>query len=388
MESSTHPRQYWTKIAARIARPVLAALAQGQLKATMPVEIAPTSTRTDRPNFTYLEALGRLLCGLAPWLELGDDGTPEGQLRAELAQLARAAIESGTDPKSPDYLNFARGQQPLVDTALLAQGILRAPNELWHKLKPDVQENLARALESTRDRKPASNNWLLFAGTTEIALRLMGRFWDSMRVDYAIRLHAQRHLGDGVYGDGPNFHWDYYNSFVIGPMMLDILGAFKHEPPTFANEFGLTYEVALQRSRRYAVVLERLISPEGTFPPLGRSLCYRLGALQTLGQIALLGELPAEIEPAQVRGALTAVMHRMMDAPGTFDANGWLTLGFAGHQPNMAEIYVSTGSTYLCSAGLLPLGLPASDAFWSAPDAPWTAVKAWGGADIMTDHSI
>ncbi len=354
----------------------------------MPVEIAPHSTRTDRPDFTYLEALGRLLCGLAPWLELGDDGTPEGKLRAELAELARAAIESGTDPNSPDFLNFARGQQPLVDTALLSQGILRAPNELWHKLKPDVQENLAKALESTRDRKPASNNWLLFAATTEIALRLMGRTWDKMRVDYAVRVHAERYLGDGVYGDGPHFHWDYYNSFVIQPMLLDILAAFKGEPQDFDNDFGLTYAVALQRSQRYAVVLERMISPEGTFPPVGRSLCYRMGALQSLGQIALLGELPAEIEPAQVRSALTSVMHRMMDAPNTFDENGWLTLGFAGHQPSMAEIYVSTGSAYLCSAGLLPLGLPAFDAFWSAPDAPWTAVKAWGGADLMADHSI
>lgn len=388
MDSTDNTRQYWTQIAERIARPVLTALANNQLRAQMPVEIAPHSTRTDRPDVTHLEALGRLLCGLAPWLELGDDGTPEGALRAELAELARAAIGNGTDPSSPDFLNFTNGQQPLVDTALLAQGVLRAPNELWHKLSPEVQENFARALESTRDRKPASNNWLLFAATTEVALKLMGRFCDTMRVDYAIRVHAGRYLGDGVYGDGPHFHWDYYNSFVIQPMMLDILRAFKGEPQEFANEFGLSYEVALQRSRRYAVVLERMISPEGTFPPVGRSLCYRLGALHSLAQIALLRELPDEISPAQVRCAMTAVMHRMMDAPGTFDENGWLTLGFAGHQPNMAEIYVSTGSTYMCSTGLLALGLPASDEFWSAPNAPWTAVKAWGGVDLACDHSI
>ncbi len=384
MEFSTTVRQYWTRIADKIARPVLSALANGQLRATMPVEMAPTSTRTDRPDYTHLEAIGRLLCGLAPWLELGEDATPEGQLRAELAELARAALTVGTNPNSPDFLNFARGQQPLVDTALLAQGILRAPNELWHKLPASAQQNLANALESTRDRKPASNNWLLFAATTEIALKQMGRFWDRMRVDYAVRMHAARHLGDGVYGDGPHFRWDYYNSFVIQPMLLDILGHLRDEP----DEYGLTYQVALQRAQRYAAVLERMISPEGTFAPIGRSLCYRMGALQSLGQIALMDELPAEIELAQVRCALTAVMHRMMDAPGTFDANGWLTLGFAGHQPSLAEIYISTGSAYLCSAGLLPLGLPASHRFWSAPDAPWTAVKVWGGVDMSADHAI
>ena len=44
-----------------------------------------------------------------------------------------------------------------------------------------------------------------------------------MRVDYALRQHDQWYKGDGAYGDGPTFHWDYYNSFVIHPMLLDVL---------------------------------------------------------------------------------------------------------------------------------------------------------------------
>ena len=46
-----------------------------------------------------------------------------------------------------------------------------------------------------------------------------------MRVDYALRQHDQWYKGDGIYGDGPQFHWDYYNSFVIHPMLLDVLDA-------------------------------------------------------------------------------------------------------------------------------------------------------------------
>ncbi len=34
------------------------------------------------------------------------------------------------------------------------------------------------------------------------------------------------YLGDGVYGDGPKFRWDYYNSFVIQPMYVDVLRTF------------------------------------------------------------------------------------------------------------------------------------------------------------------
>jgi hypothetical protein len=81
-------------------------------------------------------------------------------------------------------------------------------------------------------------------------------------------------------------------------------------------------------------------------------------------------------------------MARMNSAPGTFDEKGWLRIGFAGHQPSIGESYISTGSLYLCSAAWLPLGLPASDEFWSAPAEPWTQQKAWGGVDIKTDHAI
>jgi hypothetical protein len=99
-------------------------------------------------------------------------------------------------------------------------------------------------------------------------------------------------------------------------------------------------------------------------------------------------KLPAEIAPAQVRSGLTAVIKRTMAAPNTFDKNNWLTIGFSGHQPSVGETYISTGSLYLCSTGLLPLGLPATDSFWAAPAQAWTAKKAWGGEDFKADHAL
>jgi hypothetical protein len=99
-------------------------------------------------------------------------------------------------------------------------------------------------------------------------------------------------------------------------------------------------------------------------------------------------DLPEGVTPAQVRAAMTAVMKRMIAAPSVFDDKGWLTIGFAGHQPSIGEPYISTGSLYLCSAAWLPLGLDAGDEFWSAPAQPWTAKKAWSGVDIPTDHAI
>lgn len=374
-------RAYWVEVARRLAEPVLTNLAAGTLKARMPVEeVAGAGRRT----VTHLEAFGRLLAGLAPWLELADDGSEEGRQRARYADLARRALAQAVDPASPDSLNFTADRQPLVDAAFLAQALLRAPLALREALDAPVKQKLVRALESTRTIQPSFSNWLLFSATVEAALHRLGTAWDRMRVDYALRQHAQWYKGDGVYGDGPDFHWDYYNSFVIQPMLLDVLDALGGESPAWE---AMRAPVR-KRAQRHAAILERLISPEGTFPAVGRSIAYRFGALQLLAQMALRRDLPEGTSPAQVRGALTAVIRRQIEAPGTFDAAGWLLIGFCGHQPGIGERYISTGSLYLCAMGLLPLGLPPADAFWSAPAADWTSKRAWSGQAFPIDKAL
>jgi hypothetical protein len=89
-----------------------------------------------------------------------------------------------------------------------------------------------------------------------------------------------------------------------------------------------------------------------------------------------------------VRSGLTAVLRRSVEAAGTFDEGGWLRPGFAGHQPSLAERYICRGSLYLCCAVFLPLGLPASDPFWSSPAAAWSGKKAWAGEDLPADHAL
>jgi hypothetical protein len=384
MTDTLPDRVEWVELARKIATPVLSALAAGRLKATMPVEVGPGANREDRARFTQLEALGRVLAGLAPWLELPADQSVEGRLRRELGDLAIRAIDKGTDPASADFMNFTVGDQPLVDAAFLSHALLRAPHHLWEPLPARTKANLLAALKQTRAVKPPPCNWLLFAAMVEALLHRAGEKWVAERVENAIQMHEKWFKGDGAYGDGPDFHWDYYNSLVIQPMLLDVLEVFGPERP----EWAALKPLVVWRARRYAAIQERFISPEGTFPPIGRSLSYRIGALQLLGQMALRHELPDGVSPAQVRCAMTAVMRRMMHAPGTFDEAGWLTIGFAGHQPFIGEGYISTGSTYLCSTGLLPLGLAESDPFWQLPAEEWTSRRLWSGGDAPIDHAV
>ena len=382
VSTSSDDRRYWVSITEKIARPVLENLARRELKLKMPVE---ERQGAKRKAYTHLEAFGRLLCGLAPWLALENLAGDERKLQQDFVLLARLSLDAATDPASPDFMNFNNGNQPLVDTAFLAQGILRAPKVLWDPLELHVRKQLVAALVSSRKiTTPQNNNWVMFAAMIEAALLKLGEPTRSERLEDCVGKMLGWYVGDGAYGDGEFFHFDYYNSFVIQPMLLDVLQVLK--------EHDLRYEPAhaavLKRARRYAEIQERFIAPDGTFPSVGRSMAYRFGAFQTLALITLHHDLPQDVKPAQVRAALTAVIRKIIEAPGTFDMNNWLQIGFCGHQPALGEEYISTGSLYLCCAGLLPLGLPPADEFWSAPAERWTSQKIWSGENLPADHAI
>lgn len=376
-------RKLWVWVLDKLAHPVLTRLAAGRLKAEMPVEAVQNPQ--ERARFTHLEAFGRLLSGIAPWLALEEVPPEEAALQSEYIALAQQALAKATDPASPDFLNFHSGDQPLVDAAFLVQGILRAPNVLWEPLSPQVKAQVIAALKSSRQiAMPTRNNWVLFAGMVEIGLRRMGEPSLKERLEDGVQKMLGWYAGDGAYGDGATFHFDYYNSFVIHPMLLDILEGLNAADPGFQPALALEKE----RARRYAAIQERLIMPDGSFPSIGRSTAYRFGAFHLLAQSALRKDLPHGVEPSQVRSGLAAVMARVTAAPGTFDGEGWLRIGFCGHQPELAEAYISTGSLYLASEALLPLGLPASAPFWADPDRPWTQRRIWAGERLAADHAI
>ena len=378
-------RSVWVDALTRIARPVLENLAAGTLKKNMPYE----SLSKDPNNYkvSYLEAVGRTVCGIAPWLELGPDGTEEGKLRAEFIDLTVRCLKNAVDPTSPDYLLFdgSVSGQPLVDAAFLAEGVLRAPTMIWGRLDKKNQERLVTEWKRSREIRPGESNWLLFASMVEAALLEFTGECDKDRLLYGVkRFRDHWYKGDAWYGDGKDLHLDYYNSLVIHPMLTEVLRIMaKHgiEGAEFLPEQE-------RRLGRYAAELERMISPEGTYPVIGRSINYRFGSMHALSDAALLHLLPENVSPAQVRCALTAVITRQIGMPRTFTPDGWLRSGYAGSQIRMAETYINTGSLYLCTAAFLPLGLPETDPFWESPYRDWTAKKAWNGVDVGTDHCL
>ena len=378
--SGAADRASWLSSMIRIADPVLRHAAAGTLKEAMPYE-SPDSLGKRR-DFACLEALGRTLCGIAPWLELDGESDPR---QAEYRLLARRALSRAVDPSDAGYLTFDRGRQPLVDAAYLAEGVLRAKRQLWTELDAAARANLTDALKRTRTIRPGETNWLLFASMVEAALLELTGSCDTARMRYGTdRFLNDFYKGDGMYGDGAAFHFDYYNSFVIQPMLVDILDAVGGR----FRDWQAMQERILRRASRYAAIEERLIAPDGSYPIVGRSIAYRYGAFQLLAQMALEHRLPEGLPPAKARCALDAVIRRVQAAPGMFDEGGWLTVGVYGHQPGAGERYISTGSLYLCTTAFLPLGLSPDDPFWSDPDTAWTSRAVWSGQDFQPDHAI
>jgi len=203
-----------------------------------------------------------------------------------------------------------------------------------------------------------------------------------MRVDYALQQMEQWYVGDGMYMDGPSFAFDYYNSFVIHPYLATISSVIGKKSGAYQSMF----EKIKKRNERYAVIQERLINTDGTYPATGRSLIYRAAAFHHLADISWRKALPKELNPAQVRCALTAVLRKTLESPTTY-LNGWLTLGLYGSQPNIGDFYNNQGSPYLATAVFLPLGLSDQDPFWSSPPEKWSSQKIWEGLDFPNDHA-
>lgn len=376
----------WLDRLLRVCEPVLQAAAEGRLRQAMTLQVAAEVPSTSRPIFP-LEAMARSLAGIAPWLALDPDSldADERALHERLTALALTAVRNMFSPDSPDSVDtLPDDPQILAEAAVLSLALLRAPNVLWARLDTDSQHRLLAWLRDTRRIRLKDDNWLLFPAMVEAALQVLSgkAIWQPIR--RGLRGFRYWYAGDGMYRDGAMLRCDYYNSYIIQPMLLMLA---KHAPRVHTRPPDESATL-LRRAQRHAEILERLIAPDGTFPPLGRSLAYRCGAFHLLAQLAWEKRLPARLAPAQVRSALTAVIKRTLDAPGTFDAKGWLTIGLAGHQPGIAERYISTGSLYLCTTAFLPLGLPPDDPFWTMPDQEWTSKRAFSGRPFAIDTAL
>jgi hypothetical protein len=375
-------RQFWLQEMDKMVRPVLYNLAKDSLRINMP---QMTSIRVDnkesRIKVQYVEVLGRVLSGIAPWLQIEGGSKEEVSLRKQYREWTIQGLKNSLDSNAKDFMNYDIAGQQLVDASFISLAFIRAP-WLWENLDKKNQQLLVKSIATTRRFKPGFSNWLLFSAMNEAFMAQFGFEWDVMRVDYSLQQLEQWYVGDGMYKDGNSFAFDYYNSYVIHPYLGTLMDVIEKK----TNSYTPMFAKIKARNERYAIIQERLIHTDGSFPATGRSIIYRGAAFHHLADMAWKNRLPKQISPEQVRSALTAVIKKTLESPSTYK-NGWLTLGLYGDQPNLADSYNNQGSPYLSTAIFLPLGLAETNPFWANPSAKWTSQKIWSGENFENDHS-
>ena len=252
-------RAYWVGLMQKLADPVLNNLAGETLKQRMPVEQAAGAKRE---AVTHLEALGRLDCR-----HRAVAGTAGGRLRRRTAQ---GPLRDAGAPGDRSRRRSEVEGLPQLHARAPAARRCRVPGA-------GSAAGAARAARGARTRDQAQSDCRArilarhAARVQQLAAVLGDRRGRAVQARRHVGSHAGRLRapparpvvqGDGAYGDGPEFHFDYYNSFVIHPMLLDVLDAFSEQHAAWKD---LASREA-QRARRYAAVLERLIAPDGSFP--------------------------------------------------------------------------------------------------------------------------
>ena len=108
-------REVWVDIMYQMAEPVMKNMAEGKLQLVMDtakgnknLELSPTWDNRDK-KVAYMEAFGRLLAGLAPWLNLPDDDTAsDGRMAVRLSSMVLMSLKVSSVVMTPSGCHFQR----------------------------------------------------------------------------------------------------------------------------------------------------------------------------------------------------------------------------------------------------------------------------------------
>ena len=401
-------REQWIALLIEIAEPVIDRFLSRTILTDFPIKfsshLSPDLYAKNRVK-VHVELFARTLLGISPLFRHHDYDSlqPSAPLRGakkvENAEICKKILEMiqvafGTVQSPPLLAFYQMDRQLIVEMALIILAFVRVPL-LWQSIPFGTQHEILKVAHfAVTQFKPHNNNWLLFQAIIDLFLtkqryRVSGTPYNGMRrvMENLARIESY-YVGDGWYKDEV-FHMDYYNSFVIHPFLVDIY-----------RELGQTalYQRAVGRMLRHADFLERLIGSDGTYPIFGRSAVYRTGVFHAFAYAPYhwTGSPQNLFKLAAAREGMTAVLERSFKTEPMKSGNfgkewNYLTLGFTGEQPGIADGYSNSGSVYYALLIFTPVGLPESHPFWSMDDEEgggWSQRKAWRGEEIRKDTAI
>jgi|GEM_PF-3834878 len=352
---SLEDRGRWIESAVRLAEPVLEAPLRGH------------------KALCYLETVGCLLHGLAPWLELAGEAPA-----VRLADLARQRLSEAVMAANDSQVTAESAPSRLFASALLAQVLLRAPQALWTKLDSRTQQSVCALMRSAGSVQARNDDGRIYMSIIELAMRRFDgrgngqRLYEGLRCQHSCGGNDSAEAGAVLFFQQPK-------ALVVRSMRLDALEGVATVEPTWR-----AYRDA-ERAHfsGLAGFEEKLVAPDGSYALRDRSDVYRCGVFQGLAVSAWRKILPATVQPGQARAALSAVLARSLEDPAAFDRHGWLQAPSSAAIDSESVRFLQS-DLYLCSVALLPLGLPRHDSFWVDATAPLSWSQFWPASNTAS----
>lgn len=320
-----------------------------------------------------MEAFARPLWGLVPfWAGGGKNEVFES--------IYRRGLAAGSNPKNPDYWHECHDyDQKFCEMAVIAYGMLFAPEQVWNPLSEQEKANLAEWLWEINRHECCACNWQWFAILTNLALYKCGQPYSKERMESGLAMLESYYDEGGWYNDGNGGEKDYYNPFVMvsyGLFYSIFMG--KEEPERCAH--------FCQRAKEFAKDYIYWFSAEGPSIAYGRSMTYRFAqaAFFSISLLAGVEVLPLPV----VKGILVRHLTWWLNQP-IFDNAGVLTIGYAYPNLQMSESYNGPGSPYWALEAFAFLALPDDHPFWNAEAAPLPQLekqKFLPNADMILQH--
>jgi len=323
-----------------------------------------------------LEAFARPLWGLVP-LAAG------GGRADDLWSLWRDGLAHGTDPGHPEFWGWTGDfDQRMVETAIIALGVVLAGDVLWAPLGPAAQARVLAWIARSATAQPFDNNWHFFRVLANVALRRIGGCWSAAAVEADLRRLEQFYLGDGWYADGEARRGDYYVPWAMHFYGLVYSRLADGADPARSAEFR-------DRSRRFGQDFLHWFAADGAAVPFGRSLTYRMAQGSFWGALAFAGveALPWGV----IKGLYLRHLRWWMQQP-ILSESGLLSIGYQYPNLTMAEAYNAPGSPYWAFKVFLPLAQPAEHPFWREPEMAMperrtVVTMRWAGQVLMADRA-
>lgn len=198
----------------------------------------------------------------------------------------------------------------------------------------------------------------------QLGFKRAGLPWDPEVVARRFAKMEAYYLGNGWYSDGPGRPKDYYISMAFHYYGLIYATLMAEDDDARCRDAARAGRTLCRGFHLYVRGRRR----GGTFRPRPDLPLRRSGILERRRLCRL-----ENAYAGQMKGLIMRHLRYWLAQP-IFDRDGILTIVY--HYPNlvMAEDYNSPGSPYWAFKLFLVLALPASHAFWQAPEAPLPAL--------------